>query len=198
MIKIALAGTARAGKDTFGNILERELESQGYDVIKVAFADYLKEIYQQLFAHIPTTTKPRDAYITLGNAFREIDTDFWIRPVEQISRSLQDYDANSGLDTTGTANEIALIITDTRYYNEALWAEQEGFLVVKVDADPLIRQARAEALGETLKLDNEGDMEVELIQPHITVYNNGDDDFTALPAAARAAISEFKAMFPKG
>lgn len=198
MIKIALAGTARAGKDTFGNILERELESQGYDVVKVAFADYLKELYQQLFAHIPTTTKPRDAYITLGNAFREIDINFWIRPVESISRSLEEHGANYGIAEEASIRELALIITDTRYYNEALWAEQEGFLVVKVDADPLIRQARAEALGETLKLDNEGDMEVDLIQPHLTIYNNGDDDFKALPAAARAAISEFKAMFQKG
>ncbi|MGZ7287403.1 hypothetical protein ACXWQ3_09455, partial [Streptococcus pyogenes] len=68
-------------------------------------------------------------------------------------------------------------ITDTRYFNEALWASQEGFLVVKVDADPLIRQARAEALGETLKLDNEGDSEVDLIQPDVTILNNGEADF---------------------
>lgn len=193
MIKIALAGTARAGKDTFANVLERELESQGYDVIKVAFADYLKEIYEQLFAHIPTTTKPRDAYITLGNAFREIDPNFWIRPIEQITRYLEDGEMAG--DQTAP---VALIITDTRYYNEALWAEQEGFLVVKVDADPLIRQARAEALGETLKLDNEGDMEVDLIQPNVTLYNNGDNDFKAMPQIARAIISEFNAMFQKG
>ena len=198
MIKIALAGTARAGKDTFANVLERELESQGYEVIKVAFADYLKELYQQLFAHIPTTTKPRDAYITLGNAFREIDQNFWIRPVEQITRILEEHGANYGIAEEASTREPALIITDTRYYNEALWAEQEGFLVVKVDADPLIRQARAEALGETLKLDNEGDMEVDLIQPHLTIFNNGDDDFAAMPATARAAISEFNAMFQKG
>lgn len=197
MIKIALAGTARAGKDTFGNILERELESQGYEVVKVAFADYLKEIYQQLFAHIPTTTKPRDAYITLGNAFREIDPNFWIRPIEMAAKRIETW-VEATETASGEPPKVAIIITDTRYYNEALWAEQEGFLVVKIDADPLIRQARAEALGETLKLDNEGDMEVDLIQPHITVYNNGDDDFTALPAAARAAISEFNAMFPKG
>ncbi|WAX12625.1 hypothetical protein EC99P1_00033 [Enterococcus phage EC99P1] len=198
MIKIALAGTARAGKDTFANVLERELESQGYEVVKVAFADYLKNLYEQLFSHIPTTTKPRDAYITLGNAFREIDPNFWIRPVENLVDILESDNSSLNLFSNGIPKPAALIITDTRYYNEALWAEQEGFLVVKIDADPLIRQARAEALGETLKLDNEGDMEVDLIQPHITVYNNGDDDFTALPAAARAAISEFKAMFPKG
>lgn len=198
MIKIALAGTARAGKDTFANVLERELESQGYEVVKVAFADYLKNIYEQLFSHIPTTTKPRDAYITLGNAFREIDPNFWIRPIENLVEILESGDSALNLFSNGLPKPVALIITDTRYYNEALWAEQEGFLVVKVDADPLIRQARAEALGETLKLDNEGDMEVDLIQPHLTIYNNGDDDFTAMPATARAAISEFKAMFQKG
>lgn len=197
MIKIALAGTARAGKDTFGNILERELESQGYEVVKVAFADYLKELYWKLFEHIPTTTKPRDAYITIGNAFREIDPNFWIRPIEMTAKRIEAWNDSTETES-GEPIKVALIITDTRYYNEALWAEQEGFLVVKVDADPLIRQARAEALGETLKLDNEGDMEVELIQPHLTIYNNGDDDFKALPAAARAAISEFNAMFQKG
>lgn len=198
MIKIALAGTARAGKDTFANVLGRELESQGYEVVKVAFADYLKQLYEQLFSHIPTTTKPRDAYITLGNAFREIDPNFWIRPIENLVEILESEDSALNLFSNGLPKPVALIITDTRYYNEALWAEQEGFLVVKVDADPLIRQARAEALGETLKLDNEGDMEVDLIQPHLTIYNNGDDDFTAMPANARAAISEFKAMFQKG
>lgn len=189
MIKIALAGTARAGKDTFGNILERELESQGYDVIKVAFADYLKEIYQQFFGHLVNNEKPRDAYVTLGNAFREIDINFWIRPVE----AARDYLEN----TEGFGNPVAMIITDTRYFNEALWASQEGFLVVKVDADPLIRQARAEALGETLKLDNEGDSEVDLIQPDVTILNNGEADFQAMPAVARAAIEEYKARFGK-
>lgn len=192
MIKIALAGTARAGKDTFANVLEQELSKQGYDVIRVAFADYLKEIYQQFFGHLVNNEKPRDAYVTLGNAFREIDINFWIRPIESILHYLEDNEA------TLASAPVAMIITDTRYFNEALWASQEGFLVVKVDADPLIRQARAEALGETLKLDNEGDMEVELIQPNVTLYNNGDNDFKAMPQIARAIISEFNAMFQKG
>lgn len=189
MIKIALAGTARAGKDTFANVLEQELSKQGYDVIRVAFADYLKEIYQQFFGHLVNNEKPRDAYVTLGNAFREIDVNFWIRPVE----AARDYLEN----TEGFGNPVAMIITDTRYFNEALWASQEGFLVVKVDADPLIRQARAEALGETLKLDNEGDSEVDLIQPDLTILNNGEADFQAMPAVARAAIEEYKARFGK-
>lgn len=191
MIKIALAGTARAGKDTFANVLEQELSKQGYDVIRVAFADYLKEIYQQFFGHLVNNEKPRDAYVTLGNAFREIDINFWIRPIESISRYLEDR------ESTLASAPVAMIITDTRYFNEALWASQEGFLVVKVDADPLIRQARAEALGETLKLDNEGDSEVDLIQPDLTILNNGEADFQAMPAVARAAIEEYKARFGK-
>lgn len=191
MIKIALAGTARSGKDTFGNILEQELSKQGYDVVRVAFADYLKEIYQQFFGHLVNNEKPRDAYVTLGNAFREIDINFWIRPIESISRYLEDR------ESTLASAPVAMIITDTRYFNEALWASQEGFLVVKVDADPLIRQARAEALGETLKLDNEGDSEVDLIQPDLTILNNGEADFQAMPAVARAAIEEYKARFGK-
>lgn len=189
MIKIALAGTARAGKDTFARVLEQELSKQGYDVVRVAFADYLKEIYQQFFGHLVNNEKPRDAYVTLGNAFREIDINFWIRPIEAI----RDYLEN----TEGFGKSVAMIITDTRYFNEALWASQEGFLVVKVDADPLIRQARAEALGETLKLDNEGDSEVDLIQPDLTILNNGEADFQAMPAVARAAIEEYKARFGK-
>ena len=189
MIKIALAGTARAGKDTFARVLEQELSKQGYEVIKVAFADYLKEIYEQFFGHLVNNEKPRDAYVTLGSAFREIDINFWIRPVEAI----RDYFEN----TEGFGKPVAMIITDTRYFNEALWASQEGFLVVKVDADPLIRQARAEALGETLKLDNEGDSEVDLIQPDLTILNNGEADFQAMPAVARAAIEEYKARFGK-
>lgn len=189
MIKIALAGTARAGKDTFANVLEQELSKQGYDVIRVAFADYLKEIYQQFFGHLVNNEKPRDAYVTLGNAFREIDINFWIRPIEAATDYLE--------NTEGFGNPVAMIITDTRYFNEALWASQEGFLVVKVDADPLIRQARAEALGETLKLDNEGDSEVDLIQPDLTILNNGEADFQAMPAVARAAIEEYKARFGK-
>ena len=189
MIKIALAGTARAGKDTFANVLEQELSKQGYEVVRVAFADYLKEIYQQFFGHLVNNEKPRDAYVTLGNAFREIDINFWIRPIEAI----RDYLEN----TEGFGKSVAMIITDTRYFNEALWASQEGFLVVKVDSDPLIRQARAEALGETLKLDNEGDSEVDLIQPDLTILNNGEADFQAMPAVARAAIEEYKARFGK-
>lgn len=193
MIKIALAGTARAGKDTFANVLEQELSQQGYNVIRVAFADYLKEIYQQFFGHLVNNEKPRDAYVTLGNAFREIDINFWIRPVEIIRQQLET--ASDKLD--GVVPPLAMIITDTRYYNEALWASQEGFLMVKVDADPLIRQSRAEALGETLKLDNEGDSEVDLIQPDVTIINNGEADFQAMPAVARAAIEEYKARFGK-
>lgn len=191
MIKIALSGTARAGKDTFANILEKELESQGYSVVKLAFAAHLKRLYEQLFQPEDLSIKPRDAYITLGNAFREIDSNYWIDAVEVSLRSLE------AIDEANPDSNLAVIITDTRYFNESLWASQEGFIVVKVDADPLIRQARAEALGETLKLDNEGDMEVDLIQANITVYNNGDSDFIALPSIAKAVIEEYKA-YTKG
>lgn len=185
MIKIAIAGTSRAGKDTFANVLEKELRAQGYDVVKVAFADYLKQIHEMFFSYMNTTEKPRDAYITLGNAFREIDPNFWIRPVEQLSRKLE-----TANDELADVPPLAMIITDTRYYNEALWAQQEGYTVVKVDADPLIRQARAEALGETLKLDNEGDMQVDLIQPNVTFMNNGEGDFKDMPMIAKAIIAE--------
>lgn len=184
MIKIAISGTSRAGKDTFANVLEQELNKQGYDVVKVAFADYLKQIYKTFFSYLPTSEKPRDAYITLGNAFREVDPNFWIRPIENIVEELAIEESHPA------AAPLAVLITDTRYYNEALWASQEGFTVVKVDADPYIRQARAEALGETLKLDNEGDMQVDLIQPHVTILNNGESDFKDMPINARAIISE--------
>lgn len=185
-IIIAIAGTSRAGKDTFANILAETMEELGLGMpTRVAFADPIKELYSKFFYYVDTESKPRDAYVTIGNAFRSIDSEVWIRPV--YKRLLEELSKNN-----------SVIVTDVRYQNEAEALREAGIPIVKVVADDWVRQERSHNLGEELDLNNEGDREVGFIKEDITIINNGEEDLKTLPLMANLAIQEAYRILAEG
>lgn len=64
-----------------------------------------------------------------------------------------------------------------------------GFILIKIDADGLIRKQRAESLGENLDLNNSGDVEVGFIKEDLLVINNGEDDLKQMERYAEIAIN---------
>ena len=60
--------------------------------------------------------------------------------------------------------------------NEVKWLKENGFYIVKVEADEEVRIQRMKAEGDTFKkedLYHETELQVDLIQPDMTVQNNG-------------------------
>jgi len=163
-IKVAFAGKSRAGKDTLAHELSKAYRAEGKGVVTYAFAEGIKEVYKKYFSHIADTEKPRDAYIKIGEAFREIDPRVWVLNLkEKVDRSYQ-WDV--------------VIVTDLRREVELDYLRKEGFSIVMLGADDEVRVARAEALGEKLDLNNEGDEEVDLID--YDMYVDSTNTFTPL------------------
>lgn len=177
-LRLAICGTSRAGKDTFANVLESKLIEMGFaEADKIAFADPLKALYQVYFFYKEDSEKPRDAYVTIGNAMREVDEDVWIKHL--LSSADRSWEKGS-----------SIIVTDVRYTNEATVLQEDfGFILVKVDADGFIRKQRAESLGEKLDLNNDGDKEVGFIKEDLLIVNNGEDDLKAMDKYAEIAIN---------
>ena len=177
-LRIALTGTSRSGKDTFAQAIQKKLVEMGFaEAMPIAFADPLKQLYKRYFFYMEDKEKPRDAYVTIGNAMREVDENVWINNL--LLQAAKDWD--EGFST---------LVTDVRFENEAKTLINDyGFILVKVDADPLIRLGRAEALGETLDLNNNGDIEVGMIEPHLTFINNGESDLMQMDKYAEIIIN---------
>lgn len=159
--RIAFIGKARAGKDA---LAEKAFPHVSH--YKIAFADALKELYESNFEHIQAKEKPRDAYVTIGNAFREVDPLIWIRKLNDTFLELKD-------------KGVPIILTDVRYPNEVAWCRDNGFLVIKVEADNISRISRSAALGENLDVGNDGDALVDSLKADWVIQNSG---YSLLPA----------------
>lgn len=156
MTKIALTGSARAGKNEVALMLAEHYPN----LVEVAFADELKYLCSAMFGDV-YGSKNRDALIEIGNSARAIDPDVWVKHLDRRIKFLQ----------AGKA-EADFIITDIRYPNEVKYARDNGFTILKVSAKDDIRVERALQSGEELDLDNDGDKFVSSLKADWTIYNN--------------------------
>lgn len=164
-IRVAICGEARSGKDHFAEQLANQFRSEGKTVLKIAFADKIKSLYREFFPADLTHGKPRDAYLKIGNTFREIYPDVWVDALANDLEHLYLWDV--------------IIITDLRFPNEVEFCESNGFTIFKTWADPEVRVKRAKELGEVLVLDNDGDIHVNGIDASFiidTTYNPEFED----------------------
>jgi len=128
---IAFGHRKRTGKDTAGNILQRQLNELDTNlrVVQVSFAAKLKEVSYELFkwgglqpgafyevpenAHLrevilPTLGKtPRQIWIEVGNLLRQVHPEVWIRNAIYVEADV-------------------IIVRDLRYHNEADVVEEQG------------------------------------------------------------------------
>lgn len=129
--KIALIGHARSGKDFIGNYL-----GIWYGHTRLAFADPMKKIAQDLFPDEFKSGKPRELLQWFGETVRTRDPDVWIKHLLRRVEILE------GM------NYDRFVITDLRLPNEHTALIDAGFTIIKVQASEEVRMKRMEAAGD--------------------------------------------------
>jgi dephospho-CoA kinase len=185
VVKIALTGKLRAGKDELAHHLYIR---HGFD--RVAFGDALKKNAHATFPWVSEFSKPRALYQSYGQLMRQIDPDVWIKHAERAVKGAIDFRVNTG------AEQIGVVITDLRQPNEYEWARNNGYTIIRVTAPDEDRIARAKIAGDDF---NEADLEHET-ESHIDgfavnaeIINDGTiDDLKAQIDEIIAKINEVK------
>jgi dephospho-CoA kinase len=147
IVKIALTGKLRSGKDTVANHLYIR-----HSFNLVAFGDALKKNAHATFPWVSEFSKPRALYQQFGQLMREIEPDVWIKHAEQAVKGAIDFDVHTG------AERVGVVITDLRQPNEYEWARANGFTIIRVTAPDEDRLFRAKLAGDDF---NEADLEHE-------------------------------------
>jgi dephospho-CoA kinase len=168
VVKIALTGKMRSGKDLCGSHL---YINYGFD--RVAFGDALKKNAHATYPWVSEFSKPRALYQQFGQLMREIEPDIWIKHAEQAVKGAIDFRVNTG------AEKVGVVITDLRQPNEYEWARANGFTIIRVTAPDEDRIARAKIAGDDF---NEADLAHET-ESHIDgftvdyeIHNDGSLD----------------------
>lgn len=154
---IGLGHKAGSGKDTVADILQAEAESQGTSVLRIAFADRLKDAAQTLFGISEDDVRTQEGKLRthpfwgvpnrrLLQLFgtecvrKGLHDDFWVLVVmSQITQV-----AESG-------EPLLVLITDVRFVNEADTVRKFGGQVWRIDR-PCVLEAEKASLeaGETI------------------------------------------------
>ena len=125
-IIVGLAGKKRSGKSSAANILRQELAKEGYQPVRLGFADYLKN-------QVTTVTGPlNDEEKCMVRPALQNLADFYKYRYGQrffIQRWLEIHEvfASRGVN--------AFIIDDVRYPFEAEWIQEQGGVVYKMVRD---------------------------------------------------------------
>ncbi|MGG0793157.1 AAA family ATPase [Brevibacillus laterosporus] len=156
-IKIALTGKMRSGKDTVAAYLVEH-----YDFVPYAFGDGIKRVCHELFPeHVANGKKPRALLQGVGQAMRAIDPDVWIK------RTMREVNQAQGFD---------VVITDLRQPNEYDRLRDEGFVIIRINAEDGTRLKRMEDAGDTFTeedLYHETEQCIDWFEVDYDLYNDG-------------------------
>lgn len=172
IIKLAVCGRIRSGKDTVSAYLEVK-----YGFTKFAFADDMKRLLHELFPNIPSDPKPRRAYQVFGEGLRHLDlpgaNHVWINAcMRKVDTHIW---WHSEVDNRG-AN---VVITDLRTQLEYDTLRANGFTIVRVTAPDEVRIARAISAGDDFTLHDlthETELEIDNFEVDAEVVNDGTVD----------------------
>lgn len=157
-MKIAVTGKMRSGKDTLAKyFIDNDNSNQ------IAFADGIKRVARNYFPQIVAKGKPRKLYQDIGQQFRQIDPDVWVKDLDRTLVNLMDL------------GETNFVISDVRQMNEYTYLKQMGFTVIKVDSHDEIRKERIIKSGDVFKVEDfyhETEKAVEQIPYDYLVSNN--------------------------
>lgn len=160
-IKIAVAGEIRAGKDTVAEYFQTKVKHME----KIYFAQGIKEIIKNYFPEaMKDSLKPRKHYQDIGQYMRKVNPDVWVNNLERDYKFLQEY---HGIEN--------FICTDLRQPNEYQWLKENGFQVIKVEAEPELRIQRIEASGDAFdrqELIHPVEMEIRNLPYDYLITNN--------------------------
>lgn len=178
--RIAITGKMRSGKSEIASILTSD-----YGFEKVSFADPLKRLaddmfrylYEPIYAPCPFSDdgkrivdyrKPRKLLQELGQSMRAIDEDVWIKKAEATVEALENYRSTQGI-----------VIDDLRQPNEEIWCRNNGFTIIRVNADEGLRAERADVLGDKYSADDmrhDTEQHVDSFAVDYEINNNGDKE----------------------
>ncbi|WP_338932646.1 hypothetical protein WEB32_29725 [Streptomyces netropsis] len=168
---IALTGKSGVGKDTVGAMLTRH---GGYT--RLAFADELRRAALRVDPYIPLANarvsvrlsdlvrrvgwrtakdefpEVRRVLQEYGQAVRELEPEFWIRPVQAQVRQ-------------GTQWNLPCVITDARYLNEVDALRVEGAVIVRVE------RPGAGLVGDAAR--HASETELDGLEPNYVLRNDG-------------------------
>ena len=153
MIKIAIAGKMRSGKDTCFEYLR---DKYFHDALGFSFAyPIYKLLYMcQDFCGF-THQKERDFLQFIGDWGRQHDNKVWITVLMREIAKIQ--------------YTIPVIVTDARYFNELIELDKQHFVIIKIEASEEIRIAR----GAT-DLEHSSEQEVDSFKEYdFIIKNNG-------------------------
>lgn len=183
VIKIALCGRLRSGKDSVGALLTTR-----YDFYpKIAFGHALKDAAHRIFLDVPQEPKPRALYQFM-NVMREYDADVWIKHAQKRV----DY-ALEQRSTTG------IVITDVRQQNELDWCRANGFTIVRVTASDDVRIARAQRSKDVFDyedLTHPTELEIDTFDVDYEISNDGE--YADLVAEVERLVAALQSDMTKG
>jgi dephospho-CoA kinase len=168
VVKIALTGKMRSGKDLCGSHL---YINYGFD--RVAFGDALKKNAHATFPWVSESSKPRSLYQNFGQLMRQMDENVWIKHAEIAVQGAIDYRVNTG------AEQVGIVITDLRQTNEFYWARKHGFTIIRVTAPDEDRIARAKIAGDDFTeadLEHETESHIDGFAVDYEIHNDGTVD----------------------
>jgi dephospho-CoA kinase len=168
VVKIALSGRLRSGKDTVAHHLYIR---HGFD--RIAFGTALKRIAHDTFPWVSEFSKPRALYQSVGQLMRQIEPDVWIKHSEQAVKGAIDFRVNTG------AERVGVVITDVRQQNEVDWCRENGFTLIRIIAPDEDRIARAIAANDDFTvhdLTHETELAIDGFTVDAEIVNDGTVD----------------------
>lgn len=135
VLKIALTGEIRSGKDTVAEYIQ---EKYGSNMHKLYFAEGIETIIKTYFPEAyHGNDKPRKHFQDIGQFMRTINPDVWVNQVAfQYEKARENWNTGD------------FICTDLRQPNEYEWLKKNDFIVIKVETEPEIRIERMKASGD--------------------------------------------------
>lgn len=140
-LKIAVTGHIRSGKDSVCDYIYNSNWGSNFKILY--FAEGIEEIIRRYFPEaFEGNNKPRKYYQVIGQFMRTVNPDVWVNYTnKQYERFL----------FGGFQN---FLVTDLRQHNEYDWLKENGFTVIKVEAEPEIRLERMRQAGDKFNLED--------------------------------------------
>lgn len=160
---IVLIGGAGGGKSTVAKWLEQDFSYRRLGFAGVAEAPHKgspRDWVQRAWG--PSAINDREKLIAVANAARSVDPDVWLNSL------LREFESHTSLR--------AVVVDDCRFPNEYWGLKGRGFVTVRIEADPELRESRLKANGKYVEgyLDHEIEHYLDAIEGDYTVDNGGD------------------------